>query len=203
MRKYIVKNDKNFIREYDVKDDVIEVSYGDSLENQKIKTLPYSEENVEFLDELMISQYNEYSYNGSINFSANNLLSSSILGTAIGLFVFMDELNNEAGINSSIAISIPTAIVLFITAQMAFGTSDSKEAIKDYEKDKLLIENFELLDKIIKTEQSFNQIPRGIRKKVADIHDGNANLGINSVKKLNLKEMEKLVYQSKEYVRKR
>lgn len=189
MKDYLVNNKPSFVLGYEVNESNINVLLGDKT----IKTISYSEENINYLDRIMEYQHKMYKYNLGASLDKKSIVSSAVVGGVLGATIAISEANNSPNM---LFISSAIGVGVFLVGASILGTNKIESSNKDYEKDELCLIYKEQLEKSLKDQSFYNDLPNSLKQKVIDIHTGDDHLCLNSVNNLNLKEMEKLVWKS-------
>lgn len=192
MKKYLVNNDQNFILGYEIKEELIKVTFLDG----KIKYFPYSELAIKFLDNTMKEQHKSYEKGFAISIDKKNIIFSSIISAIIASSILLDE--SEDNIDIYLTTAVVTGLS-FLASALIIGVNKKEEAYRDFEKDELMLKYQELLEKTCSDEEFYNKLPKKLKSKVTDIHTGKDHLCINSINDFTLSEIQNLVLKSINY----
>lgn len=192
MKNYLVNNDPNFVLGYEVDGQNINIMLGD----KSSISISYSYENIKYLDELMEEQHKDYKYDPVMYLDRKNIITSAIVGGALGSAVAISESDN---ISNMVFLSSLIGIGTFFVSSSILGTMKAETSYKDYEKDKLLLIYKEQLENKFQDVSFYNSLSSDLREKVIDIYLGNDHLCLNAINNFNLKDMENLVWKSIEY----
>lgn len=192
MKNYLVNNDPNFVLGYEVDGQNINIMLGD----KSSISISYSYENIKYLDELMEEQHKDYKYDPVMYLDRKNIITSAIVGGALGSAVAISESDN---ISNMVFLSSLIGIGTFFVSSSILGTMKAETSYKDYEKDKLLLIYKEQLENKFQDVSFYNSLSSDLREKVIDIYLGNDHLCLNAINNFSLKDMENLVWKSIEY----
>ena len=192
MKNYLVNNDPNFVLGYEVDGQNINLMLGD----KSSISISYSDENIKYLDELMEEQHKDYKYDPVMYLDRKNIITSAIVGGALGTAVAISESDN---ISNMVFLSSLIGIGTFFVSSSILGTMKAETSYKDYEKDKLLLIYKEQLESKFQDIFFYNSLSSDLREKVIDIYLGNDHLCLNAINNFSLKDMENLVWKSIEY----
>lgn len=189
MKKYLVNNDPNFVLGYEVDGQNINIMLGDKSNI----SISYSDENIKYLDELMEEQHKEYKYNPVMFLDRKNIITSAIVGGALGTIVAISESDNTSNM---IFLSSIIGVGTFFVGSSVIGAMKAETSYRDYEKDELLLIYREQLESKFQDVCFYNSLSSDLRKKVIDIYIGNDHLCLNAINNFSLKDMENLVWKS-------
>ena len=192
MKNYLVSNNKNFILGYEVKEELIKVTFS----NGEIKYIPRSESAINYLDDVMKDQHELYKKDFELSIDKKNIICSSIISAIIASSILMNETEDNTD------VYLTTAVVTglsFFASTLIIGVNKKEEAYRDFEKDELMLKYQELLEKTCSDEEFYNQLPKRLKRKVTDIHTGKDHLCINSINDFTLSEIQNLVLKSIDY----
>lgn len=192
MKKYLINNNQNFILGYEVKEELIKVTFS----NGEIKCIPYSKLEINFLDNVMKKQHESYKKDPGVFIDKKNIACSSIISAIISSSILMNETEDNTD------VYLTTAVVTglsFLASTLIIGANKKEEAYRDFEKDELMLKYQELLEKTFNDEEFYNTLPKKIKSKVIDIHTGKDHLCINSINDFTLSEIQNLVLKSIDY----
>ncbi|MGN0992628.1 MAG: hypothetical protein ACI4PE_01620 [Bacilli bacterium] len=192
MKNYLVSNNKNFILGYEIKEELIKVTFS----NGKIKYIPNSELAINYLDDVMKEQHELYKKAPDVFIDKKSIICSSIISAIIASSLLLDETEDNTD------IYLTTAVVTglsFLASTLIIGVNKKEEAYRDFEKDELMLKYQELLEKTCSDEEFYNKLPKKLKSKVTDIHTGKDHLCINSINDFTLSEIQNLVLKSINY----
>ena len=186
MKKYLVdKKNTSFLREYVVFDDRLKLFLADGSFKEIDNTL----ENIKYLDDLMLEQYYEYDKDSLVSFSGTNFAISSGLAVGTAITFASDgvsdgmELSNSAKMGSVLGAGVGVATSYLI------ATSKAKNALLDYEKDSLFVENRDLFELYLSSTNFCNGLSKKTREKVSDVC---GRLSLNVINDFKLSEIKEI-----------
>ena len=100
MKKYLINNNQNFILGYEVKEELIKVTFS----NGEIKCIPYSELEINFLDNVMKKQHELYKKDPGVFIDKKNIACSSIISAIIASSILMNETEDNTDVYLTIAV---------------------------------------------------------------------------------------------------
>lgn len=186
MKKYLVdKKNTSFLREYVASGDKIVLFLADGSFKEIENTL----ENTKYLDDLMLEQYYEYDKDSLVSFSGTNFAISSGLAVGTAITFASDgvsdgmELSNSAKMGSVLGVGVGVATSYLI------ATSKAKNALLDYEKDSLFVENRDLFELYLSSKSFCDGLSKKTREKVSAVC---GRLSLNVINDFKLSEIKEI-----------
>ena len=194
MKKYaIASGNEKMISEYEItNDNHVLVTFGDGSSRRILLT----EKTVSNLDKIMMRQYRDYDNFISMAYTTKEDLIS--LGAGVATTVACMIASTGAATKGELLLAITMG------AGAAFVTNNSltkvkvDEVLEDYQKDTVLIENFDSFDKIVMDDEFYYSLPLVLQEKLADVHNEIVPLSINSIKNLNNIELCSMLWLADE-----
>ena len=134
MKNYAVNNSKSFLRGYEKSGDELILSLGD---NSTI-SVANTEENIGYLDELMIEQHYRYRNTTSPLVSFKDIVLAGSLGVLTSGLVAGDN-STSMSLQDNLKISTVLGISAFSISLLLINTIKAMKASSDYEKDELVL----------------------------------------------------------------
>ena len=191
MKNYIIKKNEDFILGYKELNDFIKVKYANRDDEYFIN----QEGSKEIIDDVMLHQYESYSYNPVLFLKIRDFLTSlSIsLGFSFASLATYTGLNEGATFDDGLGVSGASFATALVVSSLIIGAARAEKSERDHDKDTLFIDNLELIKEMLKDNEFCKHLPRRVRSKVIDIKTAGEELSLNAVNNFNLRQMEKLV----------
>ena len=193
MKNYVVKNNEHFISEYIEEQDYLKVKYANGTK----KFYYNSEKNKMHLNEKMIHQYENYTYNPIIACSYKDIFYAVPSGCVLGILTTWMLINDGISLENIGATFSISSIGMAVMVVTIIGAVRAEKSERNHNKDTLFINNLELLKKKINDEEFCKTLSKNIRKKVIDIKIAGEELTLNTFNKFNFRQTENLIHSCK------
>lgn len=194
MKKYLVdKKDSSFLREYVVDGDVIRLF----LANGGEKEIANSVDNIKYLDDLMIDQYYNYDNDSLVSFSGTNVAVSLGIAVGAGITFATDSVSNGMEFDNSVKMGLLVGTGAGVVSSYLAATSKAKEALSDYEKDSLFVENMDLFSLYLSSDNFCNCLSKRTRNKVLSFRD--KGFSLNTMNEFSLSEIREIYFKISNY----
>lgn len=194
MKKYaIASGNGRMISEYEVtSDNHVLVTFGDGSSRKIV----CREKTISNLDQIMMRQYQDYDNFISMAYTTKeNLISLGVgAATIAACMIASTGVTNKGELLFATAAGIGTAFV----TNNSLTKRKIDEILDDYQKDTVLVENFDSLENLIMDDQFYDTLPSNLKKQLIDVHSGKVPLSINSIKELNNIELSSILWLSDE-----
>lgn len=188
MKKYLIdKNNKSFLKEYHVVGDKINLVLGDN----SIKQIENSEENINYLDELMLEQFYEYEIDKVLSGSLSATITSLGVTAASGLLMTQEGIANGLELGNSAKMGVLIGAGAGTVTYYLMATTKAKEAEEDYEKDLMFVENMQQIKLYLSSDNFCKELSKKLQEKLAKNKD--KNISLNSINDFKLGEIKEIV----------
>lgn len=193
MKKYLVdKKNSNFLREYVVSGDKIKLFLADG----SLKEIDNTLENIEYLDDLMLEQYYEYDKDSLVSFSGTNFAISSGVAAGTAITFASDGVSEGMELSNSVKMGCLLGAGVGVVTSYLIATSMAKDALLDYEKDSLFVENRDLFELYLSSDNFCNGLSKRTREKVNDVR---GRLSLNVINDFRLSEIKEIYLKISNY----
>lgn len=188
MKKYLIdKNNKSFLKEYHVVGDKINLVLGDN----SLKQIENSEENINYLDELMLEQFYEYEIDKVLSGSLSTTITSLGVTAASGLLMTQEGIANGLELGNSAKMGALIGVGAGTVTYYLMATTKAKEAEEDYEKDLMFVENMQQIKLYLSSDNFCKELSKKLQEKLAKNKD--KNISLNSINDFKLGEIKEIV----------
>lgn len=193
MKKYLT-NERQFLREYKVINDKIELFLGDDSTTQ----IDNSTENIDYLDNLMLEQHYDYPNNITFFNSKENLNNALLIGGGAFLLGALDQLSHSS-ILSSLEISTILALGGTSVSYYLLGSSKAKEASADYIKDELFLQNQKSLEMFITSKAFCKSFSDKLQQKLLKLSNIKKDISLNDINDFTINDIKTLVLKMNDF----
>lgn len=188
MKKYLIdKNNKSFLKEYHVVEDKINLVLGDN----SLKQIENSEENINYLDELMLEQFYEYEIDKVLSGSLSATITSLGVTAASGLLMTQEGIANGLELGNSAKMGALIGVGAGTVTYYLMATAKAKEAEEDYEKDLMFVENMQQIKLYLSSDNFCKELSKKLQEKLAKIKE--ENISLNTMNDFKLGEIKEIV----------
>ncbi len=194
MKKYAINNGKSFLRGYEESGDELILNLGD---NSTI-SVANTEENVRYLDELMIEQHYGYKNVSSPLVSFKDIVLAGSLGVLTSGLVAGDN-STSMTLQDNLKISTVLGLSAFSISLLLINTIKAKEASSDYEKDELFLSYQKELELFLTSEAFYNSLSKNQKDKFQCVKESEKDLSLNLINDLSLREVKDIVLKMEKF----
>lgn len=194
MKKYVINNGKSFLRGYEESGDELILNLGD---NSTI-SVANTEENVRYLDELMIEQHYGYKNVSSPLVSYKDIVLAGSLGVLTSGLVAGDN-STSMTLQDNLKISTVLGLSAFSISLLLINTIKAKEASSDYEKDELFLSYQKELELFLTSEAFYNSLSKNQKDKFQCVKESEKDLSLNLINDLSLREVKDIVLKMEKF----
>ena len=194
MKNYAVNNSKSFLRGYEKSGDELILSLGD---NSTI-SVANTEENIGYLDELMIEQHYRYRNTTSPLVSFKDIVLAGSLGVLTSGLVAGDN-STSMSLQDNLKISTVLGISAFSISLLLINTIKAMKASSDYEKDELFLSYQKELALFLTSEAFYNPLSKNQKDKFQCVRENEKSLSLNLINDLSLKEIKDVILKMEKF----
>lgn len=194
MKNYVVNDGKSFLRGYKKSGDELILSLGD---NSTI-SVANTEENIRYLDELMIEQHYGYKNVTSPLVSFKDMVLAGSLGVLTSGLVAGDN-SSSVTLSDNLKISTILGLSAFSISLLLINTIKAKEASSDYEKDELFLSYQKELELFLTSEAFYNSLSKNQKDKFQCVRENAQDLSLNLINDLSLREVKDVVLKMEKF----
>ena len=194
MKKYAINNGKSFLRGYEESGDELILNLGD---NSTI-SVANTEENVRYLDELMIEQHYGYRNVTAPLVSFKDIVLAGSFGVLTSGLVAGDN-STSMTLQDNLKISTVLGLSAFSISLLLINTIKAKEASSDYEKDELFLSYQKELELFLTSEAFYNSLSKNQKDKFQCVKESEKELSLNLINDLSLREIKDIVLKMEKF----